>query len=44
VTGSSRGSGRGIALKLATEGVTVGIRYFQNEWMNPEMPAALPLG
>lgn len=31
VTGSSRGIGRGIALKLAEEGVRVGIHFFQNE-------------
>ena len=30
ITGSSRGIGRGIALKLAQEGVTVAIHYFQN--------------
>src|SRR5881394_2459195 len=31
VTGSSRGIGRGIALKLAEQGARVGITYFQNE-------------
>lgn len=31
VTGSSRGIGRGIALKLAQKGVKVAINYFQNE-------------
>jgi len=30
VTGSSRGIGRGIALKLAAEGVRIGIHYYQN--------------
>jgi enoyl-[acyl-carrier protein] reductase III len=30
VTGSSRGIGRGIALKLAAEGATVAVHYFQN--------------
>jgi NAD(P)-dependent dehydrogenase (short-subunit alcohol dehydrogenase family) len=31
ITGSSRGIGRGIALKLAEEGVKIAIHYFQNE-------------
>lgn len=31
ITGSSRGIGRGIALKLAEQGVNVAINYFQNE-------------
>jgi NAD(P)-dependent dehydrogenase (short-subunit alcohol dehydrogenase family) len=31
ITGSSRGIGRGIALKLAAEGVKVGLHYYQNE-------------
>jgi len=31
VTGSSRGIGRGIALKLAEQGVNVAIHYFENE-------------
>src|SRR5262245_66115025 len=31
VTGGSRGIGRGIALKLAENGVNVAIHYFQNE-------------
>src|ERR1700755_3491038 len=31
VTGSSRGIGRGIALKLAEQGARVGITYVQNE-------------
>lgn len=30
ITGSSRGIGRGIALKLADQGVSVAINYFQN--------------
>ena len=30
ITGSSRGIGRGIALKLAAQGVSVAINYFQN--------------
>lgn len=31
ITGSSRGLGRGIALKLAESGVNVGVHYYQNE-------------
>src|SRR5207245_7136215 len=31
ITGSSRGIGRGIALKLAASGAKVAIHYFQNE-------------
>jgi enoyl-[acyl-carrier protein] reductase III len=31
VTGSSRGIGRGIALKLAAQGVKVAVHYYQNE-------------
>src|SRR5216683_5572770 len=31
ITGSSRGIGRGIALKLAEHGVKVAIHYYQNE-------------
>jgi enoyl-[acyl-carrier protein] reductase III len=31
ITGSSRGIGRGIALKLAEQGVRIGVHYFQNE-------------
>ncbi|HET9358829.1 MAG TPA: SDR family oxidoreductase [Vicinamibacterales bacterium] len=30
ITGSSRGIGRGIALKLAQEGATIGVHYFRN--------------
>src|SRR5260370_35455559 len=31
ITGSSRGIGRGIALKLAEDGVRIAIHYYQNE-------------
>jgi len=31
ITGSSRGIGRGIALKLAEQGVKIAVHYFQNE-------------
>jgi enoyl-[acyl-carrier protein] reductase III len=31
ITGASRGIGRGIALKLADEGVRIGVHYFRNE-------------
>ena len=31
ITGSSRGIGRGIALKLAEKGVKIAIHYYQNE-------------
>jgi enoyl-[acyl-carrier protein] reductase III len=31
ITGSSRGIGRGIALKLAEQGVKIGVHYFKNE-------------
>lgn len=31
VTGSSRGIGRGIALKLAERGARIAVHYFQNE-------------
>ena len=31
ITGGSRGIGRGIALKLAEQGVKIAIHYYQNE-------------
>src|SRR6187402_805453 len=31
ITGSSRGIGRGIALKLAEEGARIAVHYYQNE-------------
>jgi enoyl-[acyl-carrier protein] reductase III len=31
ITGASRGIGRGIALKLAEQGVKIGVHYYQNE-------------
>src|SRR5258708_14896714 len=31
ITGSSRGIGRGIALKLAASGVKIAVHYYQNE-------------
>src|SRR6266478_3109866 len=31
ITGSSRGIGRGIALKLAEQGAKIAVHYFQNE-------------
>src|SRR5713226_2013940 len=31
ITGASRGIGRGIALKLAEDGVRIGVHYFRNE-------------
>jgi NAD(P)-dependent dehydrogenase (short-subunit alcohol dehydrogenase family) len=41
VTGSSRGIGRGIALKLLGRGVRVAVRYYQN---NEAAPARSALG
>ena len=31
ISGSSRGIGRGIALKLAEAGINVAVHYYQNE-------------
>ncbi len=31
ITGSSRGIGRGIALKLAEQGAKIAVHYYQNE-------------
>ena len=31
ITGSSRGIGRGIALKLAEQGTRIAVHYYQNE-------------
>jgi NAD(P)-dependent dehydrogenase (short-subunit alcohol dehydrogenase family) len=36
ITGSSRGLGRGIALKLAEKGVKVAVNYRQNEAGTPK--------
>jgi NAD(P)-dependent dehydrogenase (short-subunit alcohol dehydrogenase family) len=42
VTGSSRGIGRGIAIKLAESGVTkIRVHYFQNRGMAEETAAQL---
>ncbi|PYK73490.1 MAG: hypothetical protein DME44_01115 [Verrucomicrobia bacterium] len=36
ITGSSRGIGRGIALKLAEAGATIAVHYYQNEVAAPD--------
>src|SRR5438477_1126061 len=41
ITGSSRGIGRGIALKLAENGVKVAIHYYQNEQAATDTLAAI---
>src|SRR5687767_8524393 len=41
VTGSSRGIGRGIVLKLAAAGVKVGVHYYQNETAAKDTLAAV---
>jgi len=41
VTGSSRGIGRGIVLKLAAEGVKVGVHYYRNETAAKDTLAAV---
>lgn len=41
ITGSSRGIGRGIALKLAEENVKIGVHYYQNESAAQETLAAV---
>jgi enoyl-[acyl-carrier protein] reductase III len=41
VTGSSRGIGRGIALKLASEGAQIAIHYYRNEAAAKETLAAV---
>jgi NAD(P)-dependent dehydrogenase (short-subunit alcohol dehydrogenase family) len=41
ITGSSRGIGRGIALKLAEEGVRIGVHYYQNESAAKDTLAAI---
>jgi enoyl-[acyl-carrier protein] reductase III len=41
VTGSSRGIGRGIALKLAEQGVKVAVHYFANEYAANETLARI---
>ena len=44
ITGSSRGIGRGIALKLAENGVNIAIHYYQNESAAKETHAHFGLG
>jgi enoyl-[acyl-carrier protein] reductase III len=41
ITGSSRGIGRGIALKLASEGTQIAVHYFRNEAAANETLAAV---
>jgi len=41
ITGSSRGIGRGIALKLAENGVKVAVHYYQNEQAATDTLAAI---
>src|SRR4051812_823532 len=41
ITGSSRGIGRGIARKLAGEGVAIGVHYYQNELAAQDTLAAI---
>jgi NAD(P)-dependent dehydrogenase (short-subunit alcohol dehydrogenase family) len=41
ITGSSRGIGRGIAVKLAEEGVRIGVHYYQNESAAKDTLAAI---
>src|SRR5579872_101117 len=41
ITGSSRGIGRGIALKLAEEGFRIGVHYYQNDSAAKETLAAV---
>ena len=41
ITGSSRGIGRGIALRLASEGAQIAIHYYRNEAAAKETLAAV---